>query len=177
VKAPCFLFVRRRRLAPQLASRERAQGMAEFALALPIFIVMMMVTLQIAMLVTAQLGVIWTANAMARYMAGGGSSVTDPQHWTQRDSCHTTFKNNTVAAFRMLSTANLTTTITPAWEPGTGSCAAPSAFPTPAPRVRGGPIQVTMQYTPSNIRFLPATFFGVPVMQTLPPYTATAVLE
>jgi hypothetical protein len=44
-------------------------------------------------------------------------------------------------------------------------------------RVRGASIKVTMQYDPSNLMFIPTTFFGIPVMQTLPPYTASAVLE
>jgi hypothetical protein len=48
---------------------------------------------------------------------------------------------------------------------------------TPPGRTRGGRITVTLQYNPSNLMFVPTTFFGVNVLNTLPAYTASAVLE
>ncbi|HLH27230.1 MAG TPA: TadE family protein [Chloroflexota bacterium] len=171
--------VPRRRPSCLLARRERAQGMVEFALALPIFVMIMAVAMQIAFLLTAQIGIIWVTNSVARHIATGS-----PENWMFADSCHTTYRNQQLAAFSLLRSSNVTTfTISPAYTPGTVDCTnvaknVPAATAgTPPARIRGGPIQVTMQYDPSNLFFLPATFFGIPVLRALPAYTASSVME
>jgi hypothetical protein len=145
----------------------------EFALALPIFLMIMAVAMQMAFLLTAQIGLIWTTTQVVRHIATGS-----PENWQLADSCHNTYKNNTLAAFPMLRSANVSTyTISPAYTPGATNCATVAGNTPATTRVRGGPIKVTMQYNPSNLMFIPPTFFGVPVMQTLPAYTASSVME
>jgi Flp pilus assembly protein TadG len=163
----------RRGPARLLARRERAQGMVEFALALPMFIMILAVTLQISMLLAAQIGIIWVTNSVARHIATGS-----PENWMFADSCQTPYRNQQVAAFVMLRTSNITTyTISPAYTPGTVDCNNVANNVPATTRQRGGPIKVTMQYDPSNLFFLPATFFGIPVLRTLPSYTASSVME
>jgi hypothetical protein len=43
--------------------------------------------------------------------------------------------------------------------------------------VRGAALVISQQYSPSNLLFLPSTFFGTPILQTLPVYSAAAVME
>jgi hypothetical protein len=147
--------------------------MAEFALALPIFISIMAVAIQIAFLITAQLSIIWSTTAIVRYIATGS-----PERWQLADSCNVAYKNTTVAAFPLLRSANVSTyTVSPAYTPGTANCTTIASNVPATTRVRGGPIKVTMQYNPSNLMFIPSTFFGVPIFQTLPAYSASSVME
>jgi hypothetical protein len=162
-------------VARLIARRERAQGMVEFALALPIFLMIVGVAIQLAFLLTAQMGIIWATTAMARYIATGS-----PERWQLADSCHNTQKNNLIRSFPMLRSANVVTPsgwIDPPYTPGSSNCSVVASNIPATTRVRGASIKVTMQYDPSNLMFIPTTFFGIPVMQTLPPYTASAVLE
>ncbi len=177
----------RRQPARLLARREQAQGMVEFALALPIFVTILAVTLQISILLTAQIGIMWVTNSMARWIATG-----TPERWYFRDSCHDTYRAQMVNSFPLLRAANVVVPaapnyISPANTNGFTPCytttpysfpAPPATQPTaPANRTRGGAITVTLQYNPSNLMFIPTTFFGVNVMNTLPSYTASAVME
>lgn len=189
--SPLGLLARRSGSARLLGRRERAQGMVEFALALPIFLMILAVTLQISMLLTAQLGLIWVTNSMARWIASGAA----PERWYFRDDCHDTYRTQMVNSFPLLRTSNLIVPatpnyITPANATGfntpcyTMPAANPSIPPAPATqptkptnRDRGSPVRVTLQYNPSNLMFIPTTFFGVPVMNSLPAYTASAVME
>jgi hypothetical protein len=150
--------------------------MLEFALALPIFLMVVMLTLQLAMLITAQVGIMWTATQTARYIATGS---VNGERWRMRDSCHVPYRDQVLGAFTLLRTANViapvNTWVMPAYPTGPVNCTA--GTPDPNERQRGGRITVTLQYNPSNLMFLPTTFFGVNVLNTLPAYTATAVLE
>jgi hypothetical protein len=167
------LLARRPQSARLVARRERAQGMVEFALALPIFLMIMAVAMQMAFLLTAQISIIWVTSQVVRHIATGS-----PENWQLADSCHTTYKNNTIAAFPLLRSGGVTTyTIAPAYTPGATNCAAVTGNTPATTRVRGGPIKVTMQYNPASLMFIPSTFFGVPVLQTLPAYTASSVME
>jgi Flp pilus assembly protein TadG len=190
VKAPPLASVRRRP-ARLLARREHAQSMVEFALALPIFVMLLAATVQLSVLLTAQISMMWVTNSMARWIASGAT----PERWYFRDSCHNTYRTQMINSFPLLRSANVIVPaspnyITPANTNGFNSPCytmpaanpsippAPATQPTqPANRARGSPIRVTLQYNPSNLMFIPTTFFGIPVLNTLPAYTATAVME
>src|SRR4051794_38120804 len=113
--------MRKPKLRVALPGRQQsAQSMVEFALALPIFLVLVMVTLQFSMLMVAQAGMIWVTTQTARYIATGA-----PERWQMADSCHTTYRNNQMAAFTVLRSANIiggSYTITPAYQPGATNC-------------------------------------------------------
>ncbi|HEY7060347.1 MAG TPA: TadE family protein [Chloroflexota bacterium] len=165
--------------------------MVEFALTIPIFITLLAVALQISMLLTAQFGLMWVTNSVARWVATGAG----PERWYFRDSCHDTYRTQMVNSFPLLRTSNLIVPaspnyISPANAAGfnTPCYTMPAANPSipgppasqptqPTNRTRGMPIKVTLQYNPANLMFLPTTFFGVSVMNSLPSYTATAVME
>jgi hypothetical protein len=53
----------------------------------------------------------------------------------------------------------------------------PSVANSTPSRTRGQGITITAAYNPTNLLFLPSTFFGVPIRTTLPSYAATAMLE
>jgi hypothetical protein len=53
----------------------------------------------------------------------------------------------------------------------------PAATAVTPPRIKGAGIRVTLQYNPANLRFIPTTFFGTPILTTLPAYTAGSVME
>lgn len=162
--------------------------MVEFALTLPIFITILAVALQFSILLTAQVGVMWVTNELARWVATG-----TPERWFFRDSCHDTYRNNMVASFPLLRSANVIVPaapnyISPANTSGFNTpcyTTVPYSFPVPPAmqpsqpvgRTRGTPIKVTLRYNPSNLMFIPTTFFGAAVLNSLPAYTATSVME
>jgi hypothetical protein len=156
--------------------RQNAQGMLEFGLAVPIFIMVLLVALQIAMLLTAQLVIVWTTVEVARYVATGS-----PERWRFPDSCQVAFRDERLGRYTLIRPANLTTfTISPSYPPpnlSSSDCNNVNNNLPPTTRIKGDAIRVTMQYNPSNLMFLPTTFFGVPIMNTLPAYTASAVME
>ena len=165
--------------ARALAKRQPAQNMVEFALVLPLFLTLMMVGLQFALLFLAQISVIWLTQDVVRYVSAGS-----PENWRFADSCHVTYRNSRLPP--LLLSSNFTQfTFVPAYTPGASNCSVvtsnspPAACPsTYSPcRYRGGSIQLRMQYNPSNLLFLPTTFFGVSIPTTLSWYSAASVME
>ncbi len=156
-----------------LAHRQQAQGTLEFALAIPIFLALMFVSIQFSAVLAAQAAVVWVTNSVARHIATGSQP-----NWMLADSCHTTFRNQQIGNFPILRAANVTTfQIQPSYTPTTANCTTAASNSPATTRVRGNAIQVTIQYSPSNLMFLPTTFLGIPVMSTLPAYTSAAVME
>jgi Flp pilus assembly protein TadG len=151
--------------------RGRGQALVEFGLVLPMFLILLMVSVQVSILFTAELTVIWMSNQVVRYVATGS-----PEHWRFTDSCHITYWRARLPVY--LTSANLTTfTITPSYTPASGDCNNVSGNVPATTRVRGTPIKVTMQYTPTNLVVLPVNFMGASFLTTLPSTSATAVME
>src|SRR5690242_21366101 len=159
--------------------RENAQSLTEFALTLPFFMMLMMVAVQLSLLTMAQLAVMWVATDNIRHAATSTAGVGD--NWSVADSCQTTYRNTKLPS--ILTTANITTfTFSPSYTPTTVNCAnaslnSPQPGAVTPPRTRGGALRLTVQYNPTNLIFLPTTFFGVPIRTTLPSYTAAAMME
>ncbi len=174
-----------------LARRQSGQNLLEFGLVLPLFVSILMVGLQLSILFVAQMAVIWLTQDMARYMSSG----TPQQHWRFPDSCHIAYRNSRLTGLPLIQQSNFKTVAVPSgtplpsgigfdppYTPGVVDCNTQSNnVPQPEdatpPRVRGSWITVSMQYNPTNLLFLPNTFFGVPVLQTLPLYSASKVME
>lgn len=163
----------------RLAGRQNAQALVEFGLVLPLFLAVMMVAVQIALLLFAQLSVAWVAHNMVRFVATG-----NPENWRFPDSCHA----NRLSQFLppLLLRSNFTeVSFSPPYQPGQASCTnvalnvpAADAIPTnPMPRLRGAGIALTLRYQPSNLVFLPSDFLGIPVLPREIRYRAAAVME
>jgi hypothetical protein len=158
---------------PPLA-RYRAQSLVEFALVLPIFLGIVMVAIQLSFLVMAQLTLVWIAHDVIRHVSTTTSGVGD--NWALADSCHVTYRNSKLPS--ILQAANITQfSFTPAYAPGTVNCTNAALNSPATTRVRGGAVRLTMQYNPTNLLFLPTTFFGIPIRTTLPAYSVSAVME
>jgi hypothetical protein len=163
---------------PVGATREphSAQALVEFGLVLPLFLAVMMVAVQFSVLLFAQLSVAWVAHNMVRYVATG-----NPENWRFPDSCHTNHRNAILPA--ILQPGNFATfAYSPPYQPATANCSnqamnSPQPEAVTPPRIRGGALALRVQYQPRNLVFLPTSFFGVPVLRTLPPYEAAAVME
>jgi hypothetical protein len=135
------------------------------------FLILFMVSVQVSIMFTAHLTVMWLSQEIARYLATGS-----PEHWRFADACHVTFWNSRMPAY--LLPGNFTQfTISPAYAPGTAHCVTVTSNIPATTRVRGTPLTVTMQYNPTNLRVLPINFMGAPFLTTLPAYTAKAVME
>ena len=151
--------------------RQNAQALAEFGLVLPLFLTVMMVAIQLSILFLAQLSVMWVAGTVVRHVATGS-----PSNYRFADSCQTTYRDAQLPA--VLVAANFQPMIfTPAYTPGSSDCTTVTGNIPATTRQHGSALQVTLQYRPTNLLFLPSTFFGVPILQTLPVYTATAMME
>lgn len=174
------VFQTGRRRALGGLERQNAQSLVEFGLVIPIFIIIMMVALQLSFLFMAQLVVIWVATDNVRHAATATTGIGD--NWMLPDSCQTTYRNSNLPPWML--TSNITTfTFSPAYNPATSSCTSvagnsPAATATPTPnRQRGGNLTLTMRYNPSNLKFLPSSFFGVPILATLPSYSVSRMME
>ena len=157
-----------------LGRRQSAQSAVEFALVLPFFVTIMMVALQLSFLFMAQLVIVWMTVDNARHAATSTTGVGD--NWALADSCQTTYRDSRKPA--IIATANITQfAFSPAYSPTTPNCSNAAANSPATTRQRGAAIRLTMQYSPSNLLFLPSTFMGVPILTTLPAYTASAMME
>lgn len=161
------------------SGRQNAQALVEFGLVLPMFLAVMMVAVQIALLLFAQLALAWVTHDMVRFVASG-----NPENWRFPDSCQV----NRLPQFLppILVPTNITSVaFSPPYQPSQASCTnvtqnvpAADAIPAnPMPRLRGGGLTLTLSYQPSNLVFLPANFLGVPVLPHTITYRAAAVLE
>jgi hypothetical protein len=148
--------------------------MVEFALILPLFLGMLMVAIQLSFLFMAQLALVWIAHDVVRHVATSTSGVGD--NWALGDSCHVTYRNARLPV--ILQSTNFTQfAFTPSYSPGSVNCTN-AALNTPATtRLRGGAIRLTTQYNPTNLIFLPTSFFGISIRTTLPVYSVSAVME
>jgi hypothetical protein len=157
-----------------LGRRQSAQSAVEFALVLPFFVTILMVALQLSFLFMAQLVIVWMAMDNVRHAATSTSGVGD--NWALADSCQTPYRNSKKPA--IIATANITTfSFSPAYSPTTSNCSSATGNSPATTRQRGAALRLTIQYNPSNLLFLPSTFLGVPIITTLPAYTATAMME
>lgn len=181
---PCWRLPRlgRQTLGRPRPERGEGQALVEFALALPLFTLVVLVTIQFSLLFVWYYSETRMARDTARWLAINASTTTDlafaqevqrrmlpglvggaPQLATSGSSSQDT-------VYRV---GNMLVTFTPCL-PSAGRCTHPA-------RAAGRPLSVEMAYDARNIIFLPATFrlggLAVGIPQTLPPHRVFAMAE
>lgn len=129
----------------------RGQAMIEFALVMPILMLVIFVFLQLGILLNNYLILNHLAREGARYAAVN----------SDYDSDTTTYVQSIIPS--MINQNNLTIAVSPSEGDST--------------RTRGNPITVTLTYDFSDNIFLPTTFFNFQLPTTFPTISAAMVIE
>lgn len=135
------------------AKNRSGSALTEFALATPLLLMLLLVTIQYALTLNTMVTLSHLAREGARYAAVNPSSDNDIKNYII----------NTIAPAHIRSTlspSNITITPTDLSQ-----------------RVAGRPITVTITYDMTNKRFLPSTFLGVRIFSNNVTTQATMMIE
>jgi len=172
----------RRLLKRAQRSQQNGQSLVEFALVLPLLMVVIFVTIEVALVFVTYYSETRMARESARWLAIRSSRTTDTQFADHVQATmlpglvngtHVTQQLGTTAVDSIEQVGNMTIKFTPCVWDGT-VCTHPKRAP-------GQTLYVEMTYDVGSLIFLPSTFrFGnltVKVPTQLPPYKVSVMVE
>lgn len=137
-------------------NRRKGQSLAEFALLVPVLLLLVIGAIQLGMVIYQYISVIQVAREGTRWVAVNAS---------QTDSAISTYVRGIAPA--TLTKNNLTITVSPSYSGGA----------IPSSRYTGNAISVGVSYGLQGKLFLPTSFFGWSLPTTIPAYTVTMRVE
>lgn len=177
-----------------MTSRQRSQSIVEFAITIPVFMLVVFVTIELALVLFSYYSETRMARETGRWLAVHSATTNDQEladhvlqtmlpglikaDWRNNAAENTTGTTATASHYRV---GNMTVDFTSCMAASSGGAASTTAVCDNANRVAGSTLYVQMSYNVSNLLFLPTTF-RIGSLQTtlptsLPPYKVSVMVE